>query len=249
MLLDRDAFIDTFFNVGPYQSAGLPVESRWHTHYAAGEAPYWIDPKGKGLGEGATYFQHNPAEATKLMRAAGFNQPIRIPGYVGSVTRQLHVFQEMIQNGNLFAIDLTALPTNEFNNRVFNGGGLHDGLGMAQLAASAGDIDNQISVRFNVTVNAPQCLYRTVFPWYQKTQRLIEAQRVELDEKKRLGLLEELQKEMALQMPAVPYPGIANGFSLAWPFLGNFNVFTPRTTTTAPAETWPSYWYDASKRV
>ena len=57
MLLDRDSYIDTFFNVGTYQSAGLPVESRWHTHYAAGEAPYWIDPKGKGLGEGIRNFK------------------------------------------------------------------------------------------------------------------------------------------------------------------------------------------------
>jgi hypothetical protein len=54
---------------------------------------------------------------------------------------------------------------------------------------------------------------------------------------------------MASQMPAVPWPGIANGFSLAWPWFGNFNLLTPKSTITAPSETWPNYWFDAAKKV
>jgi ABC-type transport system substrate-binding protein len=252
--MDRETFIDVFYNVGNFKNEGLPVESRWHTHFAAGEPPYWVDPKGKELGEGAQYFQLNPSEATKLVRAAGFNQPIRVPGFFSTggtqaANRQIQVIQEMLQNGNLFNIELTGLPTNDFNNRVFNGGGLHEGLAMNQGPGVSGDIDNQITVRFNVTANPPQCLLRTVFPWYQKTQSLIDAQRKELDDKKRLTILSDLQKEMALQMPAVPWPGIANGFSLAWPMFGNFNLLTAKSTITAPSESWPSFWYDAAKRA
>jgi ABC-type transport system substrate-binding protein len=254
MLLDREAFIDVFFNVSNFEKEGLPVESRWHSHFAAGEPPYWLDPKGKDLGEGAQYFQLNIAEATKLVRAAGHNQALKMPGFFSTgstqaAVRQNQVIQEMLQQGNLFNIELTGMPTNEFNNRVFNGGGLHEGIAMNQGPGVSGDIDNQITVRFNVTANPPQCLLRTVFPFYQKTQSLIDAQRKELDDKKRLAILTDLQKEMALQMPAEPWPGIAGGFSLAWPWFGNFNLLTAKSTITAPSESWPSYWFDASKKV
>jgi ABC-type transport system substrate-binding protein len=254
MLLDRESFIDAFYNVSNFEKEGLPVESRWHTHFAAGEPPYWVDPKGKDLGEGAQYFQLNVAEATKLVRAAGFNQALKMPGFFStggtqSINRQIQVIQEMMQQGNLFNIELTGLPTNDFNNRVFNGGGLHEGLAMNQGPGVSGDIDNQITVRFNVTANPPQCLLRTVFPFYQKTQSLIDAQRKELDDKKRLAILSDLQKEMALQMPAVPWPGIANGFSLAWPQFANYNLQTAKSSITAPSESWPSFWYDESKKV
>jgi ABC-type transport system substrate-binding protein len=254
MLLDREAFIDAFYNVSKFEKEGLPVESRWHTHFAAGEPPYWTDPKGKDLGEGAQYFQLNAAEATKLVRAAGINSAMKMPGFFStgntqSVNRQIQVVQEMLQQGGLFQIELTGLATNDYNNRVFNGGGLHEGLAMNQGPGVSGDIDNQITVRFNVTANPPQCLLRTVFPFYQKTQSLIDAQRKELDDKKRQSILSDLQKEMALQMPAVPWPGIANGFSLAWPQLANYNLLNAKSSITAPSESWPALWSDASKKV
>ncbi len=252
MLIDRDTFIDVFYNVSAFEKEGLPVEARWHTHFAAGEPPYWIDPKGTGLGEGAQYFQLNQAEAKKLMQAAGFNQPVAFPAHVSSsatsnLQREQEALQQMLQDGNLFALTLDTVPTNEFNVKYFNGGGQYEGVTLNQGPGVSGDIDNQITVRFNVKANPPQCLLRTVFPWYEKTESLIEAQRVELDATKRLGILTDLQKEMALQMPAVPWPGIASGFSLAWPFIGNFDAFTAKSTITAPSETWQTLWYDASK--
>jgi ABC-type transport system substrate-binding protein len=83
MLVDRDGFIDAFFQVREFESQGLPMETRWNTHFAAGEPPYWIDPKPaiSKLGEGAAYFKHNPGEAAKLVRAAGFTEPIRLQGH------------------------------------------------------------------------------------------------------------------------------------------------------------------------
>ena len=89
-------------------------------------------------------------------------------------------------------------------------------------------------------------MFPEVFPWYRKAQDLITQQRQELDEKKRLGILEELQKELAIQMPTVPYPGAANGFSLAWPQLANFNVFW--TQSDEPSTVWPNYWNNESKK-
>ena len=254
MLIDRETFIDVFYNVSAYEKEGLPVESRWHSHFAAGEPPYWIDPQGKDLGEGAQYFQLNQAEAKKLMQAAGFTAPIELPAHVSagstqSSLRQQEALQEMLQQGGMFKLPINSVPTNEFNVKYFNGGGLYDGVTLNNGPGVSGDIDNHITVRFNVKANPPQCLFRVVHPWYTKIQSLIEAQRTELDDKKRFTILTDLQKEMALQMPAVPWPGIASGFSLAWPYHANFNAFTAKSTITAPSETWPGYWYDETKKV
>jgi ABC-type transport system substrate-binding protein len=75
MLLDRDAYIATFGNVDVFQREGIPIETGWQDFVpvawkASGE---WQDPKeGKALGpELAKYYQLNPDEAGKLIRAAG----------------------------------------------------------------------------------------------------------------------------------------------------------------------------------
>jgi ABC-type transport system substrate-binding protein len=252
MLLDRELFIDTFYNVSVFEAEGLPVESRWHSHFAAGEPPYWIDPKGTGLGDSAKYFQYDPAEAMAMVRAAGHNDALAMPAWVSgganaSSLRQQEVIQEMLHEGNLFELSINSVPTNDFNVNYFNGGGLYEGLVLSQGPGVSGDIDNHITVRFNVTAAPPQCLLREVYPWYEETQRLIDAQRKELDDDKRLDILTDLQKEMASTMPAVPWPGIANGFNLAWPWMGNFNALTAKSTITAPSESWPALWYDESK--
>jgi len=254
MLVDRETFIDVFFNVSVYEKEGLPVESRWHSHFAAGEPPYWIDPKGTGLGEGAKYFQLNIAEAKKLMQAAGHNAPLSMPAGVSAsstatATRQQEAIQEMLQQGGMFQFSVDSVPTNEFNQKYFNGGGLYNGITVNNGPGVSGDIDNHITVRFNVKAAPPQCLFRVVHPWYTKTQSLIEAQRIELDENKRKTILNDLQKEMALQMPAVPWPGTANGFTPAWPMMANYFLYTAKSTITAPSESWPYLWYDESKRV
>jgi peptide/nickel transport system substrate-binding protein len=252
MLLERQLFIDTFFNVTAFESEGLPVESRWHSHFAAGEPPYWIDPQGDGLGEGAKNFQYDPEEAMKLVRAAGHDGTLSMPGWVSgaaseSALRQQEAIQEMLHEGNLFEISINSVPRNDFNVNYFNGGGLYEGIVLQQGPGVSGDIDNHITVRFNVTAAPPQCLLREVYPFYEETQRLIDAQRLELDDGKRLEILTDLQQEMALQMPAVPWPGIANGFNLAWPWMGNFNLYTAKSSITSPSESWPSLWYDESK--
>src|SRR3954470_17421566 len=72
MSLDRDLYIDTFFNVSKFEASGLPVDTRWSTALPGNREGWWIDPKAKDFGPNGTYFQHNLDEAKKLMAAAGF---------------------------------------------------------------------------------------------------------------------------------------------------------------------------------
>src|SRR5439155_17206364 len=63
MLVDRDALIE--FNLSPslFEKEGLSVPTDWHSHISAGTVGWWLDPKGKEIGEGGKYFFHNVAEA------------------------------------------------------------------------------------------------------------------------------------------------------------------------------------------
>ena len=73
MVFDRDTFIDVFYNVSGFADAGIDVPYEWNSHVAASWGDkYWIDPRkqAKKLGDGAKYFEFNPEEAAKLLRAA-----------------------------------------------------------------------------------------------------------------------------------------------------------------------------------
>jgi ABC-type transport system substrate-binding protein len=57
-------------------------------------------------------------------------------------------------------------------------------------------------------------------------QEIFKAQR-EVDEKKRLVIIQSLQRHLAKTQYALRWPGGATNFSLAWPALQNFNVWRP----------------------
>jgi ABC-type transport system substrate-binding protein len=248
MVIDRDLWIDANFNVSPFKQQGLAMEERWNTHFTADDLKYWIDPKGNKLGEGAAYFQHNPAEAKKLMSAAGFNNALKtnalVPGSGSNFITSLH---GMLQGSGLFDLAIKSLTTNEYTQQVYNGSGKFEGIAMMQNQGVRGDIDQYLSTRWSPGgASGTQSLFPEVYPWYKKSQDLITAQRRELDDKKRLGIIEELQKELAVQMPTIQWPGSANGFSVAWPQLANYGVFRPPNDFESIV--WTRYWNDDSKK-
>jgi ABC-type transport system substrate-binding protein len=251
MLIDRDSWIDAFYNVSNFESEGLPVDARWDSHYMAGEPPFWTDPKGTGLGEGAAFFKFNPDEAVKLIKATGISTPIKLPGAYSAayqIDNQVQALVGMLTEARMFEINVTSVENQQYNQLYHHAQGKHEGLVLGHSMCQSGDINNHISCRYAVG-SGTRVLLPEVFPWYQKAQDMMVAQRSELDDKKRLTILNDLQKELALQMPSVPWPGAASGFSLAWPHLANYGLLNPRSVITAPSETWPALWYDESKRV
>ena len=77
-------------------------------------------------------------------------------------------------------------------------------------------------------------------------------QEEEFDVNKRNALIKDIQKQLAVQMAAVPVGGLSLDFALQWPYLGNRGWFleftgTPNGPGAAATELYPYFWLDKSK--
>jgi hypothetical protein len=117
--------------------------------------------------------------------------------------------------------------------------------GMTLQASTAGpDIDNHLASKFTVTGRSTY-----ISQEMPGISDLIVKQRREFDVDKRVSMLKEIQKELAVYMPSVPYDGAALGFTLQQPWLMNRGAILDSGIAHAfHYDTAPHYWYDKSKQ-
>lgn len=72
MALDRASLLDLQYNVKKLKDAGLAVSEKWNNLIPAGNPRFWLDPLSAQQGESSKYFKYDPAEAKKLLAAAGY---------------------------------------------------------------------------------------------------------------------------------------------------------------------------------
>jgi ABC-type transport system substrate-binding protein len=245
MLIERDLIIETENNVAAYRDAGLDVKTYWHGHIAAGLSE-WVDPKGTGLGEGAKYFQFNPAEAKKLAEASGLKLPIEFPwGYFSDRApdegKQNEVMAAMVAEGGVFkpALDGLAYDTTWRTARASAGTGFAGTLYQRASSLPADLILNQ-----KYTPTGRNSVSKEPLPIVTD---LVKKQRSEVDPKKRLSIIQEIQKQLALDWPDMSLPGVAPGFTLRWPWLRNHGIWLEGFGT-GSARQQSYFWYDQSKQ-
>jgi ABC-type transport system substrate-binding protein len=257
LLIDRDAFIDAFYNVSKLQSLGLTVESAWNSHVPSSWKAIWLDPQTSALGDGAKYFKHDPDEAAKLLKAAnafGIEQELAYHsdrGAFGGAThqQQMEAFAEMLQAGGHFKLKTVTGPyATFFQPNYLRAHGNFDGIA-PDPSGSFPDIELQLDNNYQ-----PGAKNDVIGDWgnVPGLQDIMDRLRNELDPNKRNDIVKEFQKFMAVQMPAVPYPGLASVFDLYWPWVGNAGVYLAFGSTVpgaadSPAESDIYLWYDKSK--
>jgi peptide/nickel transport system substrate-binding protein len=245
MLLDREALLELSDSPSVFIKEGFDVPTRWHSHISAGEDALWVDPKGKDMGDGAKYFAHDIAEAKKLLKAAGYESldTTLVPGDNTDIKRE-ELASSLLTDGGMNAkIKVVDYATDYSPNYLGGAGGYQ---GMATLRAKVEpDIDGQLASKYLTT--GRNTYIRNEIP---KVNDLVLAQRKEFDREKRIALIKQIQRELAIQMPAVPLGGLSLPLTIGWPWFGNRGAIVDWTGSTGgfAYETTPHYWYDKSKQ-
>lgn len=254
MLMDRDQWIDSFGNLSKFKAEGWPIESRYHSHVSSGEERYWLDPQKNDLGEGAQNFKYNPAEAKKLMAAAGYAGGLNTDftyittGQYGSQwPSYAEVAKGMLEAGGDFKLrqnnpdyQTEYLPKYWYIPTAGDFKGITFG-----AYTTFFDIDGYLNAYYYSKSNIQQVgLGKDGDP---KVDSMIDAQRRELDADKRVGIIKDLQKYLATKMYTVPWPGQASTFTLYWPWISNRGTQRSYFAETSPQEVLQSWWFDKSK--
>lgn len=249
MLIDRDAIIDTFNNLSAFQAAGVPMHSTWTTPLSAGFGPYWLDPRGGAFGPSARFLRHDPAEARRLLAAAGYPDGFETPfTFIGGANwgrdwqSRAEALMAMLAGGGIRCkanvVDYNAV----FIPRYLRSGGDFDGLAM-QRTGSRGDPGQFWSIFFSSSGASSQT--GSQFP---ELDALILTQRRVLDPAKRIVIHHDIQRRFAEWMPAIPQGGHTEEPTIAWKGLHGPDSHFIWPGGDLGAEAYPAYWIDESLR-
>jgi len=244
MLIDREAVIDTFYNVKTFQDAGLPIEGLWNSHHFALQ-PNWIDPKNnaKELGEGGRYFQFNMEEAKKLVSAAGITSLSFPFQYLNDATgRQYEVIAGMIQQSGVLQPQIQIIDRPTHRNFQASAGFGFDGI----WPQTNGGHNEEA---WFLNMYHPAGKFTISSKPIPEISDMTLAIRQEPDANKRNNLIKEIQRKLALEMPNILLPGYAIGFTLHQPWLRNYGVFVSGDLNPewSSARIYTEYWYDKSQ--
>jgi peptide/nickel transport system substrate-binding protein len=98
MAVDRDEMINVVYNGrGNWNSAVPWALSEW-----------WLDPRGAEMGPNAKFFKHDPAEAKKLLAAAGYPDGLKVdlistPGYSQTFNQQVELIAAQLKKSGIDA--------------------------------------------------------------------------------------------------------------------------------------------------
>jgi ABC-type transport system substrate-binding protein len=240
MSWDRDLFIETFHNVSRFESEGLPLETRWSTALNPATEGWWLDPKSKDFGPNAKFFEHDLSEAKKLLAAAGY--PNAIPdvtsNYVtGPELGDLPKWAEVV-DGMVGEIGITPRVRSvdylkEYAPLYRDGKGQYEGWAYMSAAGGGGGGGSAIGAlesEFWSKGGSPaykgfSLTGKNDMSGDPQVDALIERGRLERDTEKRKALVFDIQRHLGKTWYTILLPGVARGFTMAWPCLGNFGVY------------------------
>jgi ABC-type transport system substrate-binding protein len=244
MITDRDLEANFRFNRDKFTEIGLPSPIRYMNAVAAGHEGYWLDPTDEKQMPGLTkYFKYDPAEAKKLMTAAGYKgEEVNVfwmgeTFYGAQYTKNCELFLSMYNEGGLRVKSQPKLYQTEYLPSYYYAYSPtgrdkdYSGLILA-LERTYPTVASQLfasyhpdGARFhglspnglNPTKGDPQ------------VNSLIDKMKQEFDIKKQQQIAHDFQKYVIDKMyyvPGGPYPTSVPPFSLIWPVAGNWGIWS-----------------------
>jgi ABC-type transport system substrate-binding protein len=248
MLIDRGLFMETFYNTDQFKAEGIPAIAKWNTFLHPAEGKYWLDPEGNELGASGKYFKYDPAEAKKLIRAAGHNGAIKTRytythnGYGANYAKQAEVLRSMLSEHGDFDFDVHTVDyASEFRyGYTWSHGDDIDGIAPTPFRNSP-----NLDLHLFTSYHSQGAIRKTPFK-DQTIDDLDMKQRKETDVEKRMQAVHDLQRYQASKMYSVPWNGAASQFELVQPWYGNYGFYRSYAGG-SQQESLLNLWYDSSK--
>jgi ABC-type transport system substrate-binding protein len=241
---DRHATIDTLFNVAKFESEGLPVDTYFYT--SIGYVPdVMLDPRDKDFGAEAKWYTPDAAkrdeylrEAKQLLSAAGHANGFEYPSaFVNPPTFTLQGYNDEAEIRDAFKreIGLKPVPTGlDYNidylqKYITEKGNFAGTLYRLGAVSSPDPVDYYVWRYWSKAGPTSGAIFTGEGSGDSagdaKVDDLIEKAKAEVDVKKQISFLHDLQRHLAKTQYCVSRAGLASGFALAWPAVGNFRVF------------------------
>lgn len=227
---DRDLYVTAAYNTDLFSKEGLPVQEWWEGSFGMSTYDGWLlDPKStKDYGDKQKNFMFDPAEAKKLVAAAGFTTPFEyIQNYSDEtptsfgppIYRRTDILMNMLDENGVFKMKRRPLEwATEWTPQIRTSLGNFNG-------ASWGP-----DTSFNLAdpVAAAFYVYNPKGGYFEGGDSTLEdltiKARREFDDNKRKEIIKEIQRYDAGKMFNQKV-AVAGGFRLIWPAVRNAFVF------------------------
>ena len=237
MSIDRDLFLDVVYNITKFKQQGLAPETRWNSATLADEYKgWWLDPQGKDFGPNAMYYKHDPAEAKKLLAAAGHANGIEAisnfapAGYDSSYPTKIETLEGMAGDaGFSFKKNLVEYAA-DFQPHYRDSHGDFDGVayegGLLTLNTDAvGRLAGIFYSGSGTFIGARPDGAAASVNGDPYVDDQIKKARLEPDDEKRRQLMLDLQRYLGKTQYVLRDVGAASAFQLYWPAVKNVGVY------------------------
>jgi ABC-type transport system substrate-binding protein len=240
---DREATIDTLFNVAKFEAEGLPVDTFFYT--SIGYVPdVLLDPRSRDFGPDAKWYTPDASlheeylkEAKQLLSAAGYANGFDYPShFVNPPTFTLNGYNDEAEIRDAFKREIGLRPTPigldyniDYLQRFITKQGNHEGTLYRLGAVSSPDpVDYYVWRYWSKAGPTSGAIFTGEGSGDSagdpKVDEFIEKAKAEPDVKRQTTLLHDLQRYLAKQQYCVSRAGLASEFRMAWPVASNFFV-------------------------
>jgi ABC-type transport system substrate-binding protein len=224
--VDWEAITRFQSNQEQYKAAGVDIELHYTSHVSQ-DPSFFLDPRKGELGKESENYLYNPAEAKKLLEAAGLPNGYDIDMYfnAGQTTTprqqdvdQWNLYLDNYKRNGQIRVNPVYLTRQEYFDRITYAADIK-GVQMSQ-SSSSNDIDYLLFRNYSSR-------YHLAAYTDPQVDKAIDDQRRATDPIKRAEFIKEFQKLMASRFYALPGNGRWGTFAFEWDWIRNKQYLGP----------------------
>jgi peptide/nickel transport system substrate-binding protein len=245
MSVNRDDLAEYFTNASILSGAGLPTEPVQVSHMAP-IYPGALDVRDDALKASRAHLEYNPAEAKKLVQAAGHeNQPFEVQFSSGVTSERTgNVMADQLRQAGHQVNERILDINTEFVQTIVRRRGDYNGVGVHLMLEGFGP-EHYIYTNYDPTPETAAFRTKQDFP---ELTAISDAYLKERDAQKRTSLMKDWTVRAAADLPTIPVGAIGPTYHLAWPWVQNVGVYRRWLGSLVNNfEVYVHYWYDKSK--